>query len=125
MKSLKRQDAIRELRDHLLSLVDDDHTICEVVATMGILCKGLSRLSDEELRQRFDWIARTRPGASRRKLEEAALRYKLARQEVLCVESTCDASVIDRDTCLGWDEFTDADLVRFFHDWFSQDVQIA
>ncbi|MBI1854088.1 MAG: hypothetical protein HYR85_27435 [Planctomycetes bacterium] len=124
MRTLARAVVIEQLRTFLSSLGGDEHPLCEVAAELGIFCRGQRRLSDSELRATFDWIARTRPGVAREQLEDVANRYKLARQEVLEVPSTCDASMIDRDTCLGWDGFSDSDLAHFYEEWLGEEVAI-
>ena len=43
----------------------------------------------------------------------------------LAVFLACDAASVDHDMCLGWSEFSDADLVRFYKNWFSEEITIA
>ncbi len=50
MKTLTRTEAIDRLRSHLLGLMDDEHTICDVAAARGIFCLGYRRMSDQEPR---------------------------------------------------------------------------
>ena len=95
-----------------------------MAAERGIFCLGFMQFTDEELRNKFDWIAASMPDPSRAQLEEAINRYKLARQETLCAPLSCDAQMIDRDTCQGWDEFTDEELAGYYRDWFGQTVEI-
>jgi len=98
--------------------------MCEVAGKLGIFCHGFNRLSDSELREKFSWISRMRHGITREKLEDLANRYTLARQEALEVPFTCDALTIDRDTCLGWDEFSDDDLARFYKELAGEEIAI-
>ncbi|MFO0981304.1 MAG: hypothetical protein U1E76_06035 [Planctomycetota bacterium] len=125
MRTLPRSRVIDDLRKHLVSLTSEKHSICDVAATLGIFCQGFRRLGDAELRRKFDWIVRTRPGITRAQLEDLANRYNLARQEALEVPISCDAKMIDRDTCVGWDEFTDADLARFYREWYREEIEVA
>jgi hypothetical protein len=125
MRTLSRQRVIVELRGFLLHIVEDGHSVCEAVARRRIFCQGLCRLSDEELRKRFDWICRTRPGLTRSRLLDLANRYQIGRQEALHAETTCDAAMIDRDTCLGWAEFTNEDLSRFYVEAFRERIRVV
>ena len=63
-------------------------------------------------------------GASRTQLEEVIDKYKVARAEALGVACSCDAALIDRDTCMGWDEFSDRELARFHEDWLGEKVEL-
>jgi hypothetical protein len=119
-----RDRVIEQLREYLVGLTDEKHSMCEVAASLGMFCHGFRRLDDAELRSRFGWMLRTRPGITRPKLEDLANRYVLARQEALEVPLACDALSIDRDTCLGWDEFSNVDLQRFYKEWYEEDVEI-
>lgn len=125
MRTLPRSQVINDLREYLIGLTDEKHTICDVAARLGIFCRGLKRFSDDELRKRFDWIAQTRRGITRTNLENLANRYTLARQEVIEVPFACDALMVDRDSCTGWDEFSDQDLARFYKEWYGEEVQVV
>jgi hypothetical protein len=124
METRTRENVIDRLRECLVSLTGEKHSLCEVAGSLGMYCRGFKRLSDSELRERFGWMQRTRPGITRPQLEDLANRYVLARQEALEVPLACDALAIDRDTCLGWDEFSNDDLQRFYKEWTGNDVEI-
>ncbi len=124
MKTITRTQAIEHLREHFLKLVDEEHSLCTVAARHGIFCRGFRRFSDTELKEKFYWIAGSRRNLTRAELEDVIDRYKRARQEALDVPLSCDAQMIDRDTCLGWDEFTDADLARFYQDLLRVEVEL-
>jgi hypothetical protein len=124
MEKQTRERVIDQLREYLVGLTDENHSMCEVAASLGLFCHGFRRLNDAELRDRFGWMLRTRPGITRQKLEDLANRYVLARQQALEVPLACDALAIDRDTCLGWDEFSNADLQRFYKEWYEVEIEI-
>ena len=125
MKHLTRKALIDRMRDYLHSQTDDESSVCMVAAQRGIFCKGFSRFSEDELKQTFYWISRSRPTASREELEDAINKYKLARQQVLEAPLSCDAQMFDRDTCLGWDEFSDEELIKFHEQLLGEEVEIV
>jgi hypothetical protein len=122
---VSRSYAIRRLRDHLVALTDDDHSMCRVAAEKGILCRGFARFSDEELRKRFSTLTARRPGMNRWQLEAMANQWELARQIVDRVPIACDAQAIEHDTCKGWDDFSNDDLGRFCADLLGMQVVVA
>lgn len=112
MKTITRNEAIDLLRRKCSALVDDEHSLCQVAARAKILCGGFSQWTFGELKQRYDWIVRNRPGITRAELEDLANRWQLARQ--FCSDTTlaCDQQMGERvhRTCLGWDAFSDEEL---------------
>lgn len=125
MKTVTRQQAINELREALLALVDDDHSICEAAASRGILCRGFRQFSDSELAKRYEWIVRKRGVASREELEELANRWQLAKQFVQCESLSCDVQAREHDTCGGWDDFTDEQIAGFVKQLVGDTIRIA
>lgn len=125
MMHLTRQGLILKLREHLMTLTDDQTSMCMAAARKGLFCKGLARFTEAELRKQFDWIANRRPNATREELEEVINLYRLGRTEALGMRLACDAQMIDRDTCMGWDEFSDQQLAGFFKEWIGADVEVA
>ena len=125
MRILTRKQAIEDLRAALLTLVDDDHSLCEVAAREGIACRGFRQFTDEELRARYDWIVRKHPGASRAELEALANQWQLARQFVQNEAFACDVQARDHDTCGGWDDITNEMLVEALRKLRDQEVQIS
>ena len=113
MRIVSRRQLIDELREYLLELVDDEHSMCEVAARKGIFCRGFSRLTDEELERRYAWLANRR-AASRVELEDLANRWQLARQLVTNRALSCDVQATEHDSCRGWDEFSNDELAGFF-----------
>ena len=77
---ISRPVAIERLRQVMKALTDEENCMCTAAARLGIFCKGFRHLSDEEFRQRFHWIARKRPGASREELERLVSLYHCGRQ---------------------------------------------
>ena len=81
-ETLSRPEAIERLRQTLEPLTDEEHCLCSISGRLGIFCQGFRGLTDEQFRQRFDWIARKRPGASRQELESLVSLYHAGRQKV-------------------------------------------
>ncbi|MEO6324777.1 MAG: hypothetical protein ABIT01_18585, partial [Thermoanaerobaculia bacterium] len=59
-RRITRNYAIRKLREYLLTLTDEDHSMCEVAARKGIFCKGFQRWSDDELKVHFASLVKRR-----------------------------------------------------------------
>ena len=125
MTTKTRAQAIQALRRTLLEMTDDDHSMCRVASEKGIYCRGFRQLTDEQMRQKYEWILRRKPDMSRVELEELANRWQLARQIVDQVPISCDAQQIEHDTCSGWDGVTDEDLIRFHRELLSEEIEIA
>jgi hypothetical protein len=102
---LSRPQAIALLRERLKALCDEDQCACAAAARWNVFCGGFRALTDRELRDRFSWIARTRPKASRQELERLASLYHLGRQEVSGFELCCDAETREHCACTGWNRF--------------------
>jgi hypothetical protein len=127
MMKLTRNQAIEAIREKLLTLVDDEHSACAVAAQRGIFCKGTSLMSTGELRSRYSWIVRNRPGVRRAELEDLANRWQLARQRVLGVPLACDvqSNVCETHrTCSGWEGFSDPQIAAFHRELIGEEVEI-
>jgi len=122
---LSRPEAIRRLREKLQTLTDRDHCVCAVATRLGFPCHGFAQLSDEEFRKRFDWIARTRPHATRQELEEYANLYLLGRQEATGSALACDVETREHDLCGGWNTFENPRLEEFYREVFGRPVRIG
>lgn len=122
---ITRENAINWLRTALMRLVDDGNSICLVAAEKGIFCRGFRRYTDEELEQRYRWLTRKNPGASRPEIEDLANKWQLGRQLFDEVPLACDAQQREHDTCRGWDEFSNEDLTRFCHEILGQDLVVS
>jgi hypothetical protein len=112
MLPITRNEAIFGIRRAVLALVDDDHSICEVAAKLGIFCGGFRRFSDEALVERYAWLASRAP--DRPALEKLANRWQLAQQIACNAELACDVQTAAHDTCRGWDGFSDHELAGFY-----------
>ena len=114
MKTVTRSEALELLRTKLARSVDEEHSLCQVAARTGALCRGFKQWTFGELKQRFDWIARKHPRITRKELEVLANRWMLARQFVHDRPLACDAQQLERQhrICEGWGEFDESDLAR-------------
>jgi hypothetical protein len=120
-----RPAAIAQLREKLASLVDTDHCVCAVAERLGFPCHGFAQLSDAEFRQRFDWIANARPGATRQELEEYVNLYLLGRQSVTGAALACDVETREHDLCGGWNTFDNPKLEEFYRTVFGRPIRIG
>jgi len=109
-----RESLIDRLRQELVLVAGEDQSICLVAAEQEIFCHGFGQFSDADLRRRLQWIARRRPDATRAEIEDPGDRCQLARQEVDGVPTSPDVQKRERDLCVGWDDFPDEDLLRFY-----------
>ena len=125
MRAMTREQAVEELRNALLELVDDDHSMCDVAARLGIYCRGFRQYTDEELRERYDWLVRRNAVNSREELEDLANRWQLARQFVQNAALSCDTQTREHDTCRGWDAFTNEALVEFHRRIRGEEIRIS
>ena len=62
---VSRAWAIRSLREFLLTLTDEDHSMCRVASDRGIFCQGFRKLDDAGLRKHFAGIVERRPDVNR------------------------------------------------------------
>lgn len=122
---MSRVEAIRRLREALMAMTDDEHSMCQVATEKGIYCRGFRRLSDEVFRERHDWLVHRNPSASRAEIEDLANKWQLARQIVDRVPLSCDAQLREHDTCDGWNEFTNQDLERFCREIVGKNATIG
>ncbi len=122
---MTRPEAIAAIREHLAKQCDEEHCACSAAAHLGVFCKGFGSLSDEQLRQRFDWIAARRPGASREELERLVSLYHLGRQEVGGFAICCDAETRDRCGCDGWNMFDNDAVAKTYKELTGRDAIIG
>jgi len=128
MKTITRERAIEDLREKLLTLVDDEHSMCLVAARLGIFCHGFKQWSTGELRAHHDWIVRNRLGVRREELEDLANRWQLARQRVLGVPLCCDIQADPCEphrTCASWEGFSDPQIAAFHREILGEEVEIV
>ena len=123
-ESIARAEAIALLRSELMKHTDSETSACKFAAEHGIYCRGFSRFSDEELKQRFNWITRRRTDMSRDELEAVANRWQLARQDVLACAVACDVQQIEHDLCNGWADFTNTELAKFYKELTGNNIVV-
>lgn len=123
--SMSRREAVEAIRRKILEMVDDEHSACQVAAERGILCHGFKQDTEEQLRERYDWLVKRKPDATREELEEMANRWQLARQVVRNVPLACDAQTSDRDSCGGWDDFDNETIARFYQEMLGEEITVT
>lgn len=123
MKTITRSEAIELLRRKCMGLVDTEHSLCDIASRLEILCGGFSQWTFSELKQRYDWIARSRPGITRKELEDLANRWQLARQFVLDQPLSCDVQQHETHhrICEGWEGHEDSDLAAYCRELTGED----
>ncbi|MFL6244762.1 MAG: hypothetical protein ACJ74H_01965 [Thermoanaerobaculia bacterium] len=99
-------------------------SICKLAAQTGVFCKGFRRYSDQELKERYGWIAEKNPAMPRTELEEIADRWQLARQQVFSAATSCDVQQLEHDSCGGWDDFSNDELARFLRELTGRFVEV-
>lgn len=122
---MSRQEAISCLRFALTQLTDDEHSACEVAARYGMMCRGFKQYSDQELRERYSWLANRRPTMAREDLERLANRWQLGRQIYHDLPCACDVQQIDQDSCTGWMGFSDTELEKYVREVTGIDARIG
>lgn len=125
MKKLTRAETIEALRAKLLTLTDDEHSMCWVAKTSHTFCGGFSQWKFDELRRRYAHIVKRHPHISRPELEELANRWQLARQFVRDTSLACDTESMEHRTCRGWEEFSDEKLAEFHQELLGEPVEIV
>jgi hypothetical protein len=124
-ETVSRNELIKMLRTELGSLTNEETSICKAAAEHGVFCHGFSRYGDNELRRRYGWIVRKRPDMTREELETVANDWQLAQQEVHETPLACDVQHKVQDTCGGWSDFTNEELVAFYQQITGKVVSIA
>ena len=125
IRRVNRQIAIDDLRHKLMSMTDDQHSMCNVAARQGIFCGGFRRYTDEELRDRYNWLVERNPSATRKEIEAMANLWQISREVIKGVHLACDAQTIEHDTCHGWDQFSNEDLQHFYADILREEVNVV
>ena len=119
-----RPEAIARIRGRLKSYSDGGHCACAAAAHLGTLCGGFRKFSDEQLRSRFDWIARSRPDASREELERLIGLYHVSRCEVTGADVCCDVETREHCGCDGWNMFENAALEKAYEELTGWPIRI-
>jgi len=126
MRSITRTQAIGELREVLLRMVDQQNSLCRVAAWRDLFCRGFSQWNRFELERRFPQAQRV-PSLPRPQIELMANDCQLARQDVLAGRLPCDLAAEEgaRAPCRGWNEFSDGDLARFHRELCGEAVEVV
>ena len=125
MATITRTEAIDGLRNKFLTMTDDEHSMCEIATEKGIFCNGFRRLTEPELRAKYWWIVRRRPDMTREELEHLANLWQLAQQDVWQTPLACDVQSKVRDTCRGWDDFTNDQLAKYYEQVVGERVSVV
>jgi hypothetical protein len=125
IETATREEILARLRLELMKFTDEENSICKVAAERGIFCKGFSRYTDTQLRDRYWWIVRKDPDITREELERIANDWQLAQQEVFERPIACDVQMNVKDTCRGWNDFTTEQLSRFYFQLTGKEVRIV
>lgn len=127
MKELTRDQAIDDIREVLLELVDEKTSVCQVASDLGLFCGGFSQWGLDELKARFPWIVRQHPDVSRAELEVLANRWCATRQSPEHGRITCDLMqrAPTRKPCAGWEEWYEAEIARFHRELFGSEVRVV
>jgi len=127
VERVTRGQAIESLRARLTAFVDDEHSLCEVAARLGVFCGGFAQFTFLDLKRRYPMIVHSRPRITPAELKELANRWQIARQQSLHTDLACDTQVREHHlrTCKGWDEWSEADLARFVLDLCGEEVEVV
>ena len=121
---ISRPEAIDRIRQMLKNLTHDDECACSTTARFGIMCQGVTGLSDKDLRARYHWIAKTRPKASREELEQLVTLYHIGRQTATGSQICCDVETREHCGCDGWNQFDNPTLARFYKEMSGEKIEI-
>jgi hypothetical protein len=125
VETISRDELITRLRGEFAKYTDVENSICKVAADRGIYCTGFKRYSDDELRQKYQWIVNKRPDLTRDELERIANDWQLAQQEVHELPTACDVQRKVHDTCRGWNDFTNEQLAKFYYQVTGKEIQVT
>lgn len=120
-----RDEAIRRLRQALLELTDEDHSMCQVAAKKGVFCRGFRRWHDSEFSRKWKPAIGSSTYLTRCQMEEFANLWQLAEQVRLRVCFACDAETIADGACRGWNEFGNDQLAWYCADVLKANVRVV
>lgn len=121
-----REDALKRIREFLITNTRQEETTCEAAARLGIFCHGYDRWTLEQLRHLYPWLAKKMPADTpREEFLKLIVAWDNARQLVHKVSTTCDVHSTDHDGCLGFDRFGNQQLKRMFPQLFNADDEIT
>jgi hypothetical protein len=128
MKTYSREEAIDDLRRALIEIAGDEHSICLVAKEQGLFCHGFAQWKLHELKENYAQISKSHRHPTRDEVEDFADRWQLARQFAKGEALACDVQHHEEErfqTCKGWDEFSDDDLMRFHAEICGSDIEIV
>ncbi len=120
-----RDDAIRHLRESLLKLTDDEHSMCQIAADKGVFCRGFRRWSNADFHRKWKAAIGVSTFLTRDQMERFANFWQLTEQIRLRVCFACDAETLSHGACRGWDEFGNDQLARYCADVLGVSVQVV
>lgn len=120
-----RGEAISRLRERLIPMTDEDHSLCQVASEQGIFCRGFRRWNACEFDRRWrDHIGRS-THLSRAQMERYANLWQLGEQVRHRVPLACDAVQNSGHLpCRGWNEFSNDEIARFCVDVLGQNIEV-
>lgn len=126
LRSWSRGEAICRLRERLIPMTDDEHSLCQVAAERGIFCRGFRRWNASEFDRRWrDHIGRS-THLSRAQMEQYANLWQLAEQVRHRVTLACDGQRTSaQGPCRGWNEFSNDEIARFCADLLFENVEVV
>jgi hypothetical protein len=120
-----RKEAIERLRQNLLALCDEDHSMCEVAADRNIFCRGFRRWHEAEFHRKWKAVLGQSTHLSRAQMERLANIWQLSEQIRCRASLACDAQTIAHGPCRGWDEFSNETLARFCDEILGRNVIVT
>ena len=112
LSMLSRREAIERLRRSFHELCDEEHSMCQVAAERGFVCRGFRRWHDAEFHERWKVILGSSTHLSRSQIEQLANVWQLTEQVRQRVRLACDAQSMMHGACRGWDEFSNDALAE-------------
>ena len=111
---LTREQAVARLSTRLAALAGPEKSVCRFADEEKVLCRGFSRYTDEQFRQRYGFLGEH--DTPREELERRADEWHVARGVMERARTACDVQQQFVETCRGWNEFTNYELARFCRD---------
>jgi hypothetical protein len=124
MNSITRETAVAQIRRQLIAMREEGKSVCQMAAEKGILCRGFSRDTDEELRWRYAAAIQPAGDLAREEMERRANAWQLERQRDEGTLLCCDVQYMFYETCRAWDDFSNDELARFCHELLGEQVRV-
>ena len=121
-----RGEAISRLRERLIPMTDEEHSLCQVASEQGIFCLGFRRWNAPEFDRSWrDHIGRS-THLSRAQIEQYANLWQLTEQVRRHVPLACDAVHNSGHLpCRGWNEFSNDVIARFCASLLYENVEVV